>query len=81
MPTVLSSFRVISTPLLSLDVPLFVESVSKICVGKNIRSYIISYLGVVNLFNMLYFKMSCVYCCSCLVCTVVILCIFVVLCV
>ena len=26
---------------------------------------------------MLYFKMSCVYCCSCLVCIVVILCVFV----
>jgi len=41
-----------------------------------------SYLPwVVHLLYVLYFKMSCVYCCSCLVCIVVILCVFAVLCV
>jgi len=39
---------------------------------------VLSCLGVVYLSNMLYFKMSCVYCCSCLTCIVVILCVFVV---
>jgi len=33
---------------------------------------VITYLGVVYLWYMLYFKMSCVYCCSCLVCVVVV---------
>ena len=50
---------------------------------------VLSYLGVVYLLYMLYFKMSCVYCCqlscvyccSCLVRIVVILCVFVVQCV
>ena len=50
---------------------------------------ILSYLGVVYLLYMLYFKMSyvyccllpCVYCCSCLVCINVILHVLVVLCV
>ena len=41
---------------------------------------VLSYLGVVYLFYMLYFEMSCVYCCSCLVC-IVILRVFAVLCV
>ena len=42
---------------------------------------VLSYLGFVYLFSVLYFKMSCVYCCSCLVCIVVVLCVFAVLCV
>jgi len=48
------------------------ESMSTVCVGGKILGTVLSYLGVVYLFNMLYFKMSCVYCCSCLVCTVVV---------
>ena len=34
---------------------------------------VLSYRGVVNLLYMLYFKMSCVYCCSYLVCIVVVI--------
>ena len=30
-----------------------------------IENIALSYLGDVYLFNMLYFKMSCMYCCSC----------------
>ena len=42
------------------------ESVSTVCVGKNTRNCVQYFLTVV-----LYFKMSCVYCCSCLLCIVV----------
>jgi len=66
------------------------ESVIKLCVGKILETMYSTFLPwVVYLLYMLYFKMSCVYCCelscvyccSCLVCIVVILCVFAVLCV
>jgi len=54
------------------------------CGEKYWKLYIVlSDRGVVYRLHMLYFKISCVYCCSCLVCIVVscLVCIVVILCV
>ena len=50
------------------------ESVSTVCVGKNIGNCIqyFFYRGVVYILYMLYFKVSCVYFCSSFVCIVVV---------